>query len=142
MTDAEQSIWKHLRMRQIEGCKFRRQYNLGDYIVDFACLERRLIIEVDGGQHSEQAEYDTKRDEWLRQQGFRVLRFWDNDVLIETDGVLETIRNELTPPPQSSPARGEEEEVRPPTSVPREGGGSRNGPSRRGAGSRKGGRRS
>jgi very-short-patch-repair endonuclease len=90
-TEAERALWKHLRLRQIGGCKFRRQQPIGKYIVDFVCLEKRLVIEVDGGQHSEQVSYDMERDAWLEKQGFRILRFWDNQVLKETDSVKEMI---------------------------------------------------
>ena len=77
-TEAERSLWKELRFRQIGGYKFRRQQPLGDYIVDFVCFEKRLVVEVDGKQHSEQIEHDFKRDEWLKAQGFFILRFWNN----------------------------------------------------------------
>jgi very-short-patch-repair endonuclease len=80
-----------------DGLKFRRQQPLGRYIVDFICLEKRLVIEVDGGQHSEQVAYDVERDIWLRDQGFNVLRFWNHDVLKNIDGVIavivKTLRN-------------------------------------------------
>ena len=95
MTDAEHSLWKHLRLRQLEGYKFRRQQPIGKYIVDFVCFEKQLIIEIDGGQHSEQVEYDSERSSWLEKQGFRVLRFWNNQVLNETDAVKEMILNTL-----------------------------------------------
>jgi very-short-patch-repair endonuclease len=98
-TDAEKTLWKHLRLRQSGGHKFRRQQIIGKYIVDFVCLERRLIIEVDGGQHSEESAYDRERDKWLGEQGFHVLRFWDNQVLQETDAVREAIQQVLTSPP-------------------------------------------
>ena len=91
-TDAERLLWRHLRARQLEGVKFRRQQPLGDYIVDFVCLERRIVIEVDGGQHMSAREKDSERDKWLVEQGFRVLRFWNNEVFKNTDGVLEKIR--------------------------------------------------
>jgi len=90
-TDAERLLWKHLRLRQIGGYKFRRQQPLGHYIVDFVCLEKRLAIEVDGGQHSEQTNYDTKRSVWLESQGFRILRFWNHEILKETDAVKQVI---------------------------------------------------
>jgi very-short-patch-repair endonuclease len=80
MTDAERALWARIRRRQILDCKFRRQQPLGDYIVDFVCLEKKLIIELDGGQHIEQEEYDSRRTHWLEEQGFRVLRFWNHDV--------------------------------------------------------------
>ena len=70
-TEAEGLLWKNLRLRQIEGYKFRRQQPIGEYIVDFVCFERRLIVGVDGGQHAEKIAYDSKRDEWLKSQGGR-----------------------------------------------------------------------
>jgi len=99
-------------MRQIHGYKFRRQFELGKYIADFVCLEARLIIEVDGGQHAEERYGDAERDEWLRSQGFRVLRYWNNQVLGELDAVLADIAralNEKHPPSRPSPAGGEGE---------------------------------
>lgn len=97
MTDAERRLWQHLRSKQTLGYKFRRQEPIGSYIVDFVCYEKKLIIEVDGGQHLEkQAEYDKARDAWLKEQGFTVLRFWNNHVLGNTDGVLLRIEHELT----------------------------------------------
>ncbi|MGH7875199.1 MAG: endonuclease domain-containing protein [Candidatus Binatia bacterium] len=98
-TDAERLLWQKLRFWQVDGCKFRRQQSLGNFIVDFVCLERRLIIEVDGGQHAEQVNYDTDRDGWLRDQGFAILRFWNNDVLKNIDSVMEVIAKNL----QSTP---------------------------------------
>jgi very-short-patch-repair endonuclease len=95
-TEAERILWRHLRLRQIGGCKFRRQQSLGLHIVDFVCLEKRLIIEVDGGQHSEQVAYDTERSTWLEAQGFRVLRFWNHEVLKEIDVVKEVIAEALS----------------------------------------------
>ncbi len=94
-TDAERLLWYHLRRYQINGHKFRRQQPLGTYIVDFACFEKKLIIELDGGQHSQQADYDTTRTEWLESQGFRVLRFWNNQVMKETDAVKSVILEAL-----------------------------------------------
>ena len=110
LTDAERLLWKHLRLRQIEGCKFRRQQPIGNYIVDFVCFEKRLIIEVDGGQHSEHLAYDSKRGAWLQSQGFKILRFWDNQVLKETEAVTETIFDALggSPHLHPPPPRGEE----------------------------------
>jgi len=98
MTDAERELWRHLRLRQFSGYKFRRQQPIGKYIVDFVCFEKKLIIEVDGSQHSEQADYDLIRDAWLEKEGFRILRFWDNQVLNETDGVKEMIIGALHGP--------------------------------------------
>lgn len=91
-TDAEKLLWQHLRNRQMLGQKFRRQFPIDTYIVDFACLEVKLTIELDGGQHTEQIEYDQRRTEQLQKRGFKVIRFWNNDVLQNTTGVLEAIR--------------------------------------------------
>ena len=74
-TEAERVLWQHLRLRQLEGYKFRRQQPIGQYIVDFVCFEHRLVIELDGGQHSQQNSYDSQRAAWMERQGFRVLRF-------------------------------------------------------------------
>lgn len=111
-TDAEKKLWGHLRNRQIEGVKFRRQYVIGKYIVDFVCLERGLIVEIDGGQHGDQVGYDERRTAYLEQEGFRVMRFWNNEVLVEAEAVLEMIRSALidnNPSPQPSPLGGERE---------------------------------
>jgi very-short-patch-repair endonuclease len=117
MTDAERKLWRGLRLRQIHGHKFRRQFPLGPYIVDFVCLEMRLIIEVDGGQHADEKYGDAQRDAWLTDQKFRVLRYWNNQVLNELDNVLADIARVLevespsssNPPSRPSPARGEGE---------------------------------
>ena len=101
MTDAERLLWRRLRLRQLSGWKFRRQSPYENYILDFVCLEAKLIVEVDGGQHAEHAIDDAARDASLRSVGFRVLRFWNNQVMQETDAVVEVILSELarTPPP-------------------------------------------
>lgn len=91
MTLAEQKLWYHLRGKRLNGIKFRRQLTIGGYIVDFVSMEHRLIIELDGGQHSEQIEYDERRTAFLNAQGYRVLRFWNNEVLQQTEAVLEKI---------------------------------------------------
>ncbi|MCW8125311.1 endonuclease domain-containing protein [Microbulbifer halophilus] len=104
-TEAEKRLWYYLRARRFMGLKFRRQQPIGSYIVDFLCLDLKLIIELDGGRHSEQGAYDRRRDTWLQNQGFRVLRFWNNQVLSETPAVLEAIRHEalaLSPDPTDS----------------------------------------
>jgi very-short-patch-repair endonuclease len=104
-TDAERRIWRSLRSRQVMGCKFRRQHPVGPYIVDFVFLERRLVIELDGSQHQQAIEHDATRDALLRRRGFVVLRFWDNDVLNETQAVLEKIRTvALLRPPSPPPS--------------------------------------
>ncbi|MGN6730383.1 MAG: endonuclease domain-containing protein [Candidatus Binatia bacterium] len=109
-TEVERFLWRHLRLRQIDGYKFRRQRTIGKYIVDFVCLEKFLVIEVDGGQHDGENFYDTERDSWLRSQGFTVLRFWNHEVLSGTEEVLAVIQKALsTPPPSSSPASAGEE---------------------------------
>lgn len=109
-TNVERLLWQRLRFWHVNGCKFRRQQPLGSYIVDFVCLERRLIIELDGGQHAEQSKYDTERDAWLRDQGFVVMRCWNNDVLTNVEGVLEVIMSRLqsTRYLNPSPPRGKE----------------------------------
>ncbi len=94
-TGAERALWARLRRRQVLDSKFRRQQPLGQYIVDFVCFEKRLIVEVDGSQHQEQQGYDEIRTRWLESQGYRVLRFWNNETLAETDKVIETIAQQL-----------------------------------------------
>ena len=114
-TDAERALWMHLRNRQLAGCKFRRQVPIGEYIVDFVCLERKVVIEVDGGHHQEQVPYDTDRTTWLESQGFQVLRFWNHEVLTDMEAVQEALLVALqedspspySPSPQPSPVKGE-----------------------------------
>lgn len=91
MTLAEQRLWYHLRSKRLNGIKFRRQQTIGRYIVDFVSMEHKVIIELDGGQHAEQMEYDHARTEFLTSQGYRVVRFWNNEVLQQTETVLEKI---------------------------------------------------
>lgn len=110
-TDAERLLWRYLRAKQMEGIKFRRQEPVGNYIVDFICFDRRIIIEIDGGQHArdENVNKDKERDEWLRNQGFKVLRFWNNDVLNNINGVWEVIRKHyFCHPPLAPPVEGGE----------------------------------
>ena len=94
-TGAEWKLWSRLRNRQLTGLKFRRQYAIGGYIVDFVCLERGLVIELDGGQHAKQEDYDQGRTEFLAARGFKLLRFWNPIVFEDTDAVLETILEAL-----------------------------------------------
>ncbi len=94
-TEAERALWLELKSRRLLGYKFRRQQPLGNYIVDFVCLEKRLIIEVDGSQHFDQSSYDEARTHWLESQGYRVLRFLNNEVLAETKSVIEAIIHHL-----------------------------------------------
>ena len=91
-TDAEYRLWQSIRARQLLDYKFRRQNVMGEYIVDFICLRAKLIIELDGGQHAEQVDYDLKRTQFLESQGYQVIRFWNNEVLQQHDAVLEKIR--------------------------------------------------
>ena len=91
-TDVEKLLWQKLKARQVEGVKFRRQQPIGDFIVDFVSFEKRLIIELDGGQHTAMREADTERDKVFIKKGYKVLRFWNSDVLENEQGVLEVIR--------------------------------------------------
>ena len=104
MIPAECKLWHYLRRKNIECLRFRRQYPLGPYIVDFVCLPARLIVEVDGGQHSWMERQDAKRTAWLESQGFRVIRFWNNEISESLEHVIESIQLELrrTPPPTPS----------------------------------------
>ena len=104
-TEAERCLWSRLRSRRLDGIKVRRQQVLGPYVVDFLCLEPKVVIEVDGGQHAEQISNDLRRTEYLKVLGYRVLRFWNHEVLGEPETVLESIRAALVdiPSPQPSP---------------------------------------
>ena len=102
-TDAEKAMWRLLRNRQLAGCKFRRQVPLGDYIVDFVCYERDLVVEIDGGYHQMRTTEDAERTACLESQGFRVVRFWNNQVLSEPEAVLEAILLELQREDSPSP---------------------------------------
>ena len=98
-TDAESKLWARLRNKQLESVKFRRQQPIGPYIVDFVSFERKLVVEIDGGQHSDDMirERDESRTSLIKGKGYRVLRFWDNEVLTNIEGVLERIRESLGP---------------------------------------------
>ena len=111
-SEAEKVLWQQLRRRQLEGYKFRRQVVFEPYIVDFVCLEARLIIEADGGQHTDRVAYDALRTAKLESKGYRVLRFWNHQILVEIQNVLEEISRVLLedfsdqfedPSPQPSP---------------------------------------
>jgi very-short-patch-repair endonuclease len=108
-SDAENLPWRHLRDRQVASLKFRRQHELGPYIVDLVCDEARLIVEADGGQHAATIEADARRTAWLEARGYRVLRFWNNEILANPTGVLEVIRRVALervgdpPPPHPNP---------------------------------------
>ncbi len=95
-TDAEIRLWSRIRRKQLDGFRFRRQQPIGPYVVDFFCPEALLIIEVDGGQHAWNEAHDAERTKWLEARGYRVLLFWNNDVLANTDGVVAIIREVLS----------------------------------------------
>jgi very-short-patch-repair endonuclease len=103
-TDAERVLWGHLRFWQLDGCKFRRQQPLGRYIVDFVCLEKRVVVEVDGGQHAQQPGPAAERDRWLRDEGFVVLRFWNHDVLKNINAIKELVYKTLRSTPYLNPS--------------------------------------
>jgi very-short-patch-repair endonuclease len=117
MTDAEALLWMLLRNRRIAGAKFRRQHPVGRYILDFYCDDKKLGIELDGGQHGERVKYDKQRDDWLRAQRIQILRFWNNQMLAETEAVMEVIyktvvsaetgQTRILPLPQAGEGRGE-----------------------------------
>ena len=106
-TDAERTLWRLLRDRQLASHKFRRQAPIGPYIVDFVCFDQKIIVEMDGGQHQDQLHQDQARSEWLESQGFTVLRFWNNEVMGNLDGVahliLTALEHGISPSPQPSP---------------------------------------
>ena len=114
MTDAEHALWRALRAHRFRGIGFRRQAPLGPYIADFVCHALKPVIEVDGGQHSGSAR-DARRDDWMAREGYKVLRFRNNEVLGSLEGVLDRIGREIAtaPPPQPSPTRGEGERAAP-----------------------------
>ncbi len=95
LSDAERALWKHLRNRSLGGAKFRRQHPIGPFIADFCCVEARLIVEIDGGQHDEQVKQDGRRPAFMTAQGYRVIRFWNNEVLQSLEGVLQRIEAEV-----------------------------------------------
>ena len=101
-TEAESLLWQHLRRSQILGRKFRRQEPMGPYIVDFLCFDPMLVIEIDGSQHTGVIAYDAERSSFLERRGFKVIRFWNHEVLAQTDRVREAIR----PPPNPLPSGG------------------------------------
>ncbi|NCT71744.1 MAG: endonuclease domain-containing protein [Xanthomonadaceae bacterium] len=113
MTDAERRLWKYLRAHRLDGQKFRRQQPIGPCIVDFVHFGARVVVEADGGQHV-QSPHDAARDAWLMRQGFRVLRFWNDDILLHTDAVLESIWKALregAPSPPTPLQQGERGET-------------------------------
>ena len=110
----EKRLWRALRARQLDGARFRRQVPLGPFIADFVCLEAKLVVEVDGELHANAEAYDTRRTAWLNEHGWRVIRFWNNELSKNLDGVLASIRRELSarggfPHPDLPPQAGEGE---------------------------------
>jgi len=110
MTYTERCLWRHLRAHHLADGKFKRQQPIGPYIVDFVCFRARLVIEVDGGQHQDSST-DRLRDLWLQEQGYRVLRFWNNEVLNELPAVLERIAEHLSPSPLPLSRKGRGEDL-------------------------------
>ena len=108
MTEAERRVWQILRSHQMKGYKFRRQVPIGRYIADFVCHEARLIVEIDGGQHDRSSPPEAERSRFLQNEGYRILRFWNNEVLANLDGVHQTIAGELgrITPTQTLPHQG------------------------------------
>ncbi|MBU0499342.1 MAG: DUF559 domain-containing protein [Gammaproteobacteria bacterium] len=113
MTESENRLWRHLRAHRLNGEKFRRQQPIGPYVVDFVHFGVRLIVEADGGQHND-APYDELRDNWLREQGFTVMRFWNNEIMGNLDVVLATVMDAVTnhPSPPAPLPQGERGERR------------------------------
>ncbi|OHD63503.1 MAG: hypothetical protein A2176_11380 [Spirochaetes bacterium RBG_13_51_14] len=109
-TKEERKLWRYLKSKQIQGLKFRRQQPIGSYIVDFVCFENKLVVELDGSQHIEDKENDIGRDNWLKSQGFSIIRFWNNEVMNNIDGVLAEIFNFCSHhPPLTPPIKGGEQ---------------------------------
>jgi very-short-patch-repair endonuclease len=110
-TEDEKYLWKNFRNRELGGCKFKRQYWIDQYVVDFICTEKKLIIELDGGQHALEVEQDERRSEFLRRKGYQILRFWNNEVFREGEAVLNVILSHLNnPSPQPSHLKSGERE--------------------------------
>ncbi|MEY4472165.1 MAG: hypothetical protein RL671_469 [Pseudomonadota bacterium] len=107
-TEAERKLWPHISARKLRGVRFNRQFPIGQFICDFVSRERRLVIELDGGQHAFSTEYDARRTAFLEMQGYKVLRFWNNEVLDNLDGVLAVIAQTLDNMPSPSPSRRRE----------------------------------
>ncbi|WP_202967147.1 endonuclease domain-containing protein [Legionella worsleiensis] len=103
MTDAENRMWYYLRNRRLSGYKFIRQHVIGNYIVDFVCREKKLIVEIDGSQHMDAVDYDLRRSQYLERRGYRVVRIWNHDVFKNIQGVMDSVLNELETVPQASP---------------------------------------
>jgi very-short-patch-repair endonuclease len=121
-TDAERKLWQHLKSRQVLGLKFRRQFPIAGFVADFACFELGLVIELDGGQHVDRASLDDARTLRIEANGYRVLRFWNDDVLLRTNAVMDEVyrqvdmlsRAKSTPPRPSAARRGGSDATAPP----------------------------
>lgn len=107
-TEAERRLWPHLSGRKLRGVRFNRQFPIGQFICDFVSRERRLVVEIDGGQHAFSTEYDARRTAFLNAQGYTVVRFWNSEVLDNLDGVLEVIGRTLDNMPSPNPSRKRE----------------------------------
>lgn len=118
MTDAERLLWSRLRRRQVYRLRFRRQHPIGPFIADFACTQAGLVIELDGGQHVQARDKDAARTRWLEQSGYRVLRFWNNDVLTQIDAVVQVVAAATQAPPPRLPRFAGEEPESPPALTP------------------------
>jgi len=110
-TDTENILWNHLKAKRLNGLKFRRQQPIGKYIVDFVCLEKKIVVELDGGQHFDQIERDKKRDQWLKEQGYNVIRFWNHEFLENQTEALELIVNCCQGHPTPNPFPSREGEI-------------------------------
>ena len=108
-TEAEKRLWGRLRSKQMCGLKFRRQQQIGNYIADFVCFEKGVIVELDGGQHATDLEHDKQREDWLKAEGFIVVRFWNTDVFENIEGVWDAIRNRLLTPSLGPSHKGRED---------------------------------
>jgi very-short-patch-repair endonuclease len=117
-TDAERKLWTRLRDRRLFGAKLRRQHPIGPFIVDFCCRERLLVVELDGGQHATQQDADRRRSDFLVSRGYRVLRFWDNEALLQTEAGLTRIADELGRPDSNAAVSVRTGKVLPPPSPP------------------------
>jgi very-short-patch-repair endonuclease len=104
MTDAERRLWTTLRSRRLRNYKFRRQHPIGGFILDFACIEHRLVVDADGGQHAD-SDHDARRTTWLEGEGWRIIRFWNNDILDNIEGVQDTILRALDRDDEPSPSQ-------------------------------------
>ena len=107
-TEAERKLWTCLGSRKLNGARFNRQFPVGQFICDFVCREKRLVIEIDGGQHAANTEYDERRTRFLQSQGYRVIRFWNSDVIDNLEGVLSVIGGTLDDMPSPAPSRKRE----------------------------------